>query len=1034
MNGLQQIAKRLMGVTMRRSAIVLGVWGEPGIGKTHAALALLRGTPCQSLRVHSTQALEVIVPQVPRPKKIPVWLERSLERLARGEPFETGAFVQTFAALLMANAPLILHVEDLHEATLDRLEVWQKLALVITRTRGVGLIATSRTQPPDGFEVIRLEPLNRAASDALLEAEAGAVLPVEALAWIFKLAHGNPLFTLEFFRFLARQGFVWNDGRHWRWREPERRLMPNTVEALIEQQLLKVNSTESVRRTLEVKALLPVGSPIAVLALVAELGESEIEAALGLLAQQGILIGMEFAHPLFREVRLATLRPERWRDLARRALSAFEHDPIQAADFLEAAALSNDQSLALLRAAALRAKEMADPAIMGRLLARAADHASGEEQYQVALEAAQVLKRLDFVTAIRLGEQALRLKPHDTQTIDLLCDIFAFRNERDRLEWVLAQLPEEEQGPKGLPRQVRLYSRLYDDEHVLELVQQNPALKEGNPTTVIEIAWSLLGLGLRSEVEVLIAQTLNRDDLSDTNRASFNYLQGMVFSQYGGDDTAAEVFFQKALLGYRRLGNSVNTIAGLHAHAIVLQNIGRYQEALPELEEAAQLCIQLGSITRLAETNLAIADQLQWFGQYEKAEHLYSENLEILRQYKDTDYLLDCLRSLAELYWSWDVPYGSALALKHASEALSLARVTGNPNRMLKALRALVMACVLNRQPVRALECADEALRLATANGQPNQMRNAHHARALALSVSGQKDEALQSARESLRWAEQTGDPYSIRLIGLEVARLTDNVALAHEYLDWFEEHGLINGVHIARRYFPEITPLTSGGPKPETSSRLEVLGPMQMLIAGKPEPVRGGKRKELLAALLEARIMGRSEVSRLDLFDALYPDTSEVQASAALSSLVYQLREQFGSDTILSSDGGYALGGITSDAEVFLETSDTRLWRGEYLESSDLGVGETVRETLHLALRHRAESLLETDPIEAVRVGRLLCSADPYDLESLRLTLRALRVSDNHKSLKSIYVRARTGLLEIGEVLPEHWTDFLETPTGKTA
>jgi predicted ATPase len=309
MNGLQQIAKRLMGVTMRRSAIVLGVWGEPGIGKTHAALALLRGTPCQSLRVHSTQALEVIVPQVPRPKKIPAWLERSLERLARGEPFETGAFVQTFAALLMANAPLILHVEDLHEATLDRLEVWQKLALAITRTRGVGLIATSRTQPPDGFEVIRLEPLNRAASDALLEAEAGAVLPVEALAWIFKLAHGNPLFTLEFFRFLARQGFVWNDGRHWRWREPERRLMPNTVEALIEQQLLKVNSTESVRRTLEVKALLPVGSPIAVLALVAELGESEIEAALGLLAQQGILIGMEFAHPLFREVRLATLRP-----------------------------------------------------------------------------------------------------------------------------------------------------------------------------------------------------------------------------------------------------------------------------------------------------------------------------------------------------------------------------------------------------------------------------------------------------------------------------------------------------------------------------------------------------------------------------------------------------------------------------------------------------------------------------------------------------------------------------------------------------
>ena len=1038
MNGSdERFARRLTGLAARRSGLAVCLWGEPGIGKTHTALSWLRGTPLESVSIHATQTLEVIVRQVPRPKKISVWLERSLERLQQGESLETATFIQTLAALLTVNAPLILHIEDLHEATPDRLEVWQKLALAVTRTRGVGLIATSRVQPPEGFEVIRLEPLNRVASDALLEAEASAALPAEALAWIFKHAQGNPLFTLEFFRFLARQGFVWNDGRHWRWREPERRLMPNTVEALIEQQLLKVNSSEAVRRTLEAKALLPVDSPVPTLALVAELEASELEAAQRFLAQQGILMGTGFAHPLYREVRLATLRPERRRDLARRALHALEHDPIQAADFLEAAALSNDQSLALLRKAALRAKEMADPTLEGRLLARAADHASGEEQYQVALEAAQALKRLDFVTAVRLGELALSLKPHDTQTLDLLCHIFALRNEQDRVEWALAQLPENEQGPKGLPRLVRLYSTMGDDERVLELVRQNPALKTGDPGTLYDIAWSLLGLGLRNELEALIVQTLSRDDLSEANRAGFNYLKGVVLSQYGGEDTAAESYFHQALLGYRRLGNSVNTIAGLHAHATVLQNIGRYQEALPELEEAARLCIQLGSIKRLAETNVAIADQLQWFGQYEQAEHLYSENLEILRQHKDTDYVLDCLRSLTELYWSWDVPYGPVLAFKHANEALSLARITGNPNRMLKALRSLVMACLLNRQPTRALEFANQALLLATANDQPNQVRNAYHAKALALSASDQKAEALQSARESLRWAEQTGDPYSTRMIGLEVARLSDDLTLAREYLGWFEAHGLINGVNIARHYFPQIAPsATTSTAKPETSHCLEVLGPMRVLNAGTPEPVRGGKRKELLALLLEARIMGRSEVSRLNLFDALYPDTSEAQANAALSSLVYQLREQFGSDIILSSDGGYALAGITSDAEAFLQTGNTRLWRGEYLEGSDLGGDETVRETLHLALRDRAEPLLETDPNEAARVGRLLCAADPYDRESLRLTLRALRVAENHKSLKSTYARARTDLLEIGEVLPERWMDFLEipTPTGKSA
>jgi hypothetical protein len=144
MNGLQQMAKRLTGLTMRRSGIALGLWGEAGIGKTHTASALLRGTPCQSLSVYATQALEGIVRQVPRPKKMAVWLEQSLERLARGEPFETAVFVQTFAALLTANAPLVLHIEDLHEVTPDRLELWQQLALAVTRTRGVGLIATSR--------------------------------------------------------------------------------------------------------------------------------------------------------------------------------------------------------------------------------------------------------------------------------------------------------------------------------------------------------------------------------------------------------------------------------------------------------------------------------------------------------------------------------------------------------------------------------------------------------------------------------------------------------------------------------------------------------------------------------------------------------------------------------------------------------------------------------------------------------------------------------------------------------------------------
>jgi hypothetical protein len=47
----------------------------------------------------------------------------------------------------------------------------------------------------------------------------------------------------------------------------------------------------------------------------------------------------------------------------------------------------------------------------------------------------------------------------------------------------------------------------------------------------------------------------------------------------------------------------------------------------------------------------------------------------------------------------------------------------------------------------------------------------------------------------------------------------------------------------------------------------------------------------------------------------------------------------------------------------------------------------------------------------------------------ALELALEALDFR-----LKSTYARARTSLLEIGEVLPERWVDFLETPIGKSA
>lgn len=1028
---LQQTSRRLSGLTQRRPGLALGLWGEPGIGKTHAALSLLHAFPGRSWTVQATQSLASVASMLPRPKKPTLWLERSLERLARGEQAEAAVGAQTLAALLSAAAPMLLHVEDLHEASDEGLAFWTQVAGIVNRTRSVGLIVTGRAAPPPGFEALRLSPLSREVSDVLLKAEVDAALPGETLAWVFERARGNPLFTLEFFRLLARAGFAWNDGHRWRWRVPEREVMPSTVEAVIEQQLLRVSGTPSVRRTLEVQAFLPLGSSVTFLAAVAELTVAELEAAQQLLAQQGIFAGTEFAHPLFREVQLANLRPERRRDVARLALAALEHDPLQASAFVEAAAVGDAQTVAVLTQAAAKAREAANPLLEGRLLAQAARFASGEEQYRLALDAAKVLKLHDLTAAAHLGELALSLKPHDTEAIDLLARIFALQSQRDRLDWVLDQLPEEEQGHKALSRRVRLYSALCDDVQVMELVEQHPSLVLGDPEVVYDIAWSLLGLNRRGEVEALIAHTLSRDDLSEMRRAGFNYLQAVMLSQ-DGDENAAEHLLQKVLLVYRRMGDSVNIIAGLHAHALMLQNLGRYQEALPKLEEAAQLCIPLGSFKKLAQTHLAIADQLQWFGQYEQADHLYNESLEVLRGLQDTDFLLDGLRSMTELYRAWNVPYGAALAFKYASEALESARATLTPVRMVKALSANVQASLLNRQPAQALAFAEEALSLASGNGRPAQTRDVHHLMALALDASGRRDEALEQVRKALRWAAKADDPYASRKVSLELARLTGDLALAREHLGWFEERGLMSGVHLAHRCFPELAGDAIDNPQPEISLWLEVLGSMQLRREGVSTPLRGGKRKELLALLLEARIRGRGGVSALNLCDALYPLEPEEAALGALRAAVFKIRSSLGAALVTTTPNGYALGLVASDAEAFLHSGDTNLWRGLYLENLMLeDRDEHVCDALNKALRTRIEALLEADAPtnleEAVRLSHLLMRAEPYDLGTLAVACRVLRASRNRKALDRLYSEARTRMLEVGEALPEGSAAFLE-------
>lgn len=420
LEAVTHIRQRLNALRSLRKGVALGLWGDPGIGKTFTIRHVLREAGCQSFTVQATLPTCDLIQLLPRPTQLPIWAERVLERLSRGEPIEASVSVHVLGALLSALAPVIVCFENLHEAIPERLDWVRALAEIVTRTRGVGLVVTSRVLPREPFEALKLEALKREESHSLLEEELKAELPRAASDWIQARAAGNPLFTLEYFRFLARGGYAWNDGQRWHWRAPPKDVMPVTVEALIERLIDQTVTSSNVRDALEAMAILGLRAGETLLAAVSQLSLETLRDARHELERGNLLSDEEFAHPLFREVVVHNLSQERHRELARRALYALKDDPVTAAAFVEDANLEPARAREWLERAAQVSKVRGNDVQAARFLARAAAFAIDDERARLALEAAIGLRQVDLSESARLAEVSLSIQPNSKEAI-LLC-------------------------------------------------------------------------------------------------------------------------------------------------------------------------------------------------------------------------------------------------------------------------------------------------------------------------------------------------------------------------------------------------------------------------------------------------------------------------------------------------------------------------------------------------------------------------------------------------------------------------------------
>jgi tetratricopeptide (TPR) repeat protein len=1053
---LTQMIRSLRGIVSRRSGQAMVLIGQPGIGKTFTAVAILREVACAHLKVHATVSIVELLKALPRAERLPNWVEVHLEHALEGQEIDAQTLMDVLAANLAALAPFVLCLEDVHEASPERLELIRRLAVVILRGHGVGLLMTSRSELPKPVVNHQLQPLELAQTQGLLEQQLGAALPSEALNWMYARTQGNPLFTQEFLRYLRRQGSLWSDGLHWHWRAPEDSFVPVTVEALIEELTTNMITTPAVRAALEARTMLPAELESMPLqnawAAVAGLDLEELASTQHDLEHGGLLRGDSFAHPLFGEVIAQGLHSERRQVFARRAYEVLgATQPMLAVNFLNDAGLEPDQALEVFDRAVAQARSNGHGVQAYRLLANSLVWRQGKDRSSVALEAAHGLYETNFRDVEKLVEIALEADPENTETIYFLIELRLTTREGDAALGLLDRLSDRERSSaRCWERRIKYGFLLETWEQVKDLWFAHPEFHVSAPAMAIhDVAFAHHFTGDQEGAFKLAAFGLERAGLKHTGLEHTGLertgpestglkpleccdlwnIQACALGMLGRDLEAIQVFSDAIDLA-TPLGAKLWVSTYHYNRSFSLERQARLEEAIADAETCVQLRLRHGSTAQLAHVQANLGRLLVRDGQYERAEAVLLETMALQAAQVANRTHVESRLALCELYLAWEPTHGPILTRRYATSALEIARNRPEIELLLEALEVCITVELRGANPEAATLLLEEFAGLIIPELEPRWLARLWFAQAQVSLAIGRHDEALAQYQRAVSLAETSATVWLANHFGLELDCMTNDLERARERLAYFEAHGLHWLSGRARKLFPDVAGQSHAEVLPEAAEeprvRLSVLGPIQLEREGQNLTTRAKKRLELLVYLLESRIAGRSEASLLELLETFYHHQPERESKNTLRQQIHLIRTSLGKDSILSTPNGYRLGAVSSDAEEFLQTGDVRLWRGTYLENLSAGWHSGVRDALSLGLRNEVESLLEPDPANAVRLGRILVELEPYDLETLRLYLLALRANDQDRFAQKVFGKHRERLYFLDEEIPESLEDFL--------
>jgi len=337
--------------------------GEPGVGKSRLAAAVVAEAEQAGLAVLAGRAVRSVAPMPLRPlgEALLAWLRTgsvpddtrlapylpALGRLAPQlgtAPGEGGSSVMLVGegllrlASALGGAGALLIVEDLHWADPETLSV---LEYVADNVRDVPLLVVATTRPHDApvvtellgalqsrgaAEVVALEPLGEPEVGEMLDACLAGSAPDGLADWVLRFSAGFPLLVEEVLADLQSSGELALDGVGWRVASELAATVPPSFARSIETRLGAVSPTA--REVMEAAALLGTDFDWQVVGAALGLDDRTTSAAIRDLRTERLVVaqddGFAIRHALTREAVLATVLPPDRRRLAAVLAAAVE--------------------------------------------------------------------------------------------------------------------------------------------------------------------------------------------------------------------------------------------------------------------------------------------------------------------------------------------------------------------------------------------------------------------------------------------------------------------------------------------------------------------------------------------------------------------------------------------------------------------------------------------------------------------------------------------------------------------------------------